>query len=226
LPDGTPTAESNRKCRRYPWNATPAGLFAELTALAEFFKEAFMKKLLPVAVAVFLLGIAGFAEEEKTSDSQNKGISISGVWTAQSFKTGGGFELGIPVYTGKGCEYRDFILVDGYGSREYDFGEFAIGNKFRFGGLVKANGFTIIPYGFVQIEAGLIINGESKLFQPPFSFSFGGGGGFELQFSKRTAFFVEYGGTGFYLLGDDSDCLSGGSITGGDLVSIGYRTYF
>jgi hypothetical protein len=176
------------------------------------------------------------ASAEATYTENTKHFSVSGVWRADSVRSGGSAEVGFTLAENKWC-VRDYVTFNGYGGMcgngnesgsdvtgAISFGELSIGNKLQIGGVVRNGDFTVVPYGFMNGEFGLVRTGNASFFEAPFLLDIGGGGGFEFRFTPAMAFFIEYGGGFFFPVGNSAEKQMVSS--GYELLSIGYRSYF
>lgn len=165
-----------------------------------------MKKSIFLGIFLFLSTLI-FGQDFK------HGISFAGIWETEINKAGGGFEFGFPLTKSESnFLVRDYFTINGYGWYS-KIGEGSIGNKLQFGAKFLNESFLVISYGFFSFSANLLMN-ESK----NFGFSFGGGGGFELQFDEKNSFFVEYGGRGMLTKLEIAQ-------TSSSFCTIGYRQY-
>ena len=203
-----------------------------------------MKSIIAVVLLAVAQGVVVTAQEVQPEDVSTENtcaedtnlFSVSGVWHADSVRSGGSVEVGFTIAEKKCC-VRDYVTLNGYGgvcgggnesssdaTEAISFGELSIGNKLQIGGVVRNKKFTVIPYGFLNGEFGLVKTGSASFFEAPFMFDIGGGGGFEFRFIPTTAFFIEYGGGYFFPAGTSTEKQMVSS--GYELLSIGYRTYF
>lgn len=152
------------------------------------------------------------ANEEKSyfaTEDVHRGLSISGLWESDSLRAGGGFELGISLSKEKrNFVCRDYFTASGYGWYA-GLSEISVGNKLQLGNRINSENFIVIPYGFVQVNASILLSAEKE-----FGFWIGGGGGFEFHFHPTSSFFIEYGGRGLIP-----------KATGTSFLTIGYRQY-
>ena len=100
----------------------------------------------------------------------------------------------------------DNISLGGFGCAEsgtnVDLGGASLGNKFIFGGIYDyAECFIAKTYGFIGIELGFFSAANHNIFSPSFMLCPMMGGGFELQYTKRNSFVVEFGGKYRYVVG-------------------------
>ena len=164
-----------------------------------------------------------FGLENNTGDPNDK-ISIAGTAYMESFKSGGGFELGFALFNNDKLSLRNFITVSGLGTTtESNAGILLFGDKIAIGSFRNSRFHT---YGFIGGEFGLFAADFKKLFSAPFFWEIRGGGGIDIYVSPSYAFFTEFGG-GFSSLTSDSGSYDEYHMkTGFTNITVGFRNYF
>lgn len=169
-----------------------------------------MKRFRVYFILVALMCSYGFAEttdsaekniatENATSDFDYKKIG-GGFWSCAPERSGGFGEFGwcLSDESKKGFVLRDCFTVGGYGHKviksSVDFGELQIGNRLTLGGVYDGGNFKVRSYGFFGAGVGIIGGEGIRFFHGAPMFEVNGGGGFEFQFTKNSAFVIEYGG--------------------------------
>lgn len=187
-----------------------------------------MKRLSCVLVLVALICSVGFAEETKSADFNSKFIS-GGFWISEEGKCGGGGEWGFAIVENpNGFFMRDCFTGAGYGGNlkggKFSFGEMTVGNKFMMGGSYDLGNSIVRTYGIFGVDFGVFsINGH-KFYECPFLIEIPFGGGFEFQYSKKSAFVVEFGGKYSIMIGENAKDFADLANTCPKL-SIGYRSF-
>lgn len=177
-------------------------------------------------IFICLFSVMGFAFAQ-TAENQThfkNGLSLGAFWTFNQDKSGGDFEVGLPIIRGEetGFMLRNHFLFSGYGGD--GFGQVSVGDKLLIGGYIPTTHFVAKPYGFVSTSLGFFASSaleKSVFFSLPLIAEVHLGGGFEFQFIKNMSFAVEYGGMWAFSVGTDKFW----SISNPTL-SLGYRVYF
>lgn len=177
-------------------------------------------------IFICLFSVMGFAFAQ-TAESQThfkNGLSLGAFWAFNQDKSGGDFEVGLPIIRGEetGFMLRNHFLFSGYGGD--GFGQVSVGDKLLIGGYIPTTHFVAKPYGFVSTSLGFFASSpleKTGFFSLPLIAEVHLGGGFEFQFIKNMSFAVEYGGMWSFSVGTDKFW----SISNSTL-SLGYRVYF
>lgn len=172
----------------------------------------------------------GFAEEADESTNSFGFRKIGGgFWNCSTERSGGYGEFGW-AFTDedvKNFVLRDCFTVGGYGHNviksNIDFGELQVGNKFILGGVYDCKNFKVRSYGFVGTGIGIIGGTGVKFFKGAPMVEVNGGGGFEFQYSKNSAFVIEYGGRCEMPVGNKRASFTP-YTNSSPLFTIGYRT--
>ena len=191
-----------------------------------------MKRTIILSLVVALIcwgGFAGESQEEVSTDFNYRTVS-GGFWSCGQDFSGGLGEFGINLLP---CEksfvLRDCIYVQGEGgsldmNNKLSFGALEIGDKLILGGRVYGQGFIVRSYGFTACAIGLFACEGHTFFERPFMINLTFGGGFEFQFSKNTAFVLEFGGINRFLARGDKKTYDYFSKSS-PVLTIGYRTF-
>ncbi len=190
-----------------------------------------MKRLLVTFAMAVLMNLCCLAVEDKSGEMDFKrGFASGGFWTVQDNLCGGYGELNIPIVeSDKGFMLRNAIKFGGFGSY-FDTetrdvcGGFSIGDKFLIGERYDVRPFAIRSYGSVGCEFGMFFDDDHMFSNSPCMIAVDFGGGFEFQFTQKSAFVLEYGGKCSFVVGDNKESYSAFSH-GGPILSIGYRSY-
>lgn len=187
-----------------------------------------MKRLSCVLVLVALICSGGFSEGAKSEEFKSKFIS-GGFWILDEGKCGGGGEWGFAILeSSNGFFVRDCFTGAGYGGNmkggEFTFGEMAMGNKFMIGGSYDLGNSIVRTYGFAGIDFGVFSTKNHKFYECPFLIEVPCGGGFEFQYSKKSAFVIEFGGKYSIMVGENAQDFANFANTCPKL-SIGYRSF-
>ena len=102
-------------------------------------------------------------------------------------------------------------------------GYMMLSEKITFGGFLDRGSVAFRPYGMISAAFGFYSTAGKELFSDPFALDFLGGGGFDIYYSKTSAFFVEYGGGFLWLPGTtDADAVSS---TGKAFITLGTKVF-
>ena len=107
-------------------------------------------------IFICLFSVMGFAFAQ-TAESQTHfktGLSLGAFWAFNQDKSGGDFEVGLPIIRGEetGFMLRNHFLFSGYGGD--GFGQVSVGDKLLIGGYIPTTHFVAKPYGFVSTSLG------------------------------------------------------------------------
>lgn len=171
-------------------------------------------KTLWVFLMAAVLVSAGFAEEN--TGFLRSLYSSSGV-VIENDRSGGYGDVGFSIYEKDTWDIRNTIGLHGYGSNTY--GYIGISEKVSFGGWFEKSETAFRPYGSVSV-IGCLFGGSGKsLASLPVSLDILGSGGFEIMYTEKQSFFIEYGGGYSFTVPFESG-------RGVSFISAGIRNYF
>ena len=164
------------------------------------------------------------------SGKLQRGLSVGASWNAQKERYGGKLEVGLPIVDGEsGWLLRSSFGLGGYGGSPSQTaahcGGLALDAKIIGGGKIQRADYAVRSYGYLSGEFGMFATDTKFIHAAPFMVGIGMGGGFEFQFARRVAFFIECGGALNLITGNEAKSFSA-LKGGGPALSIGWRNYF
>ena len=173
---------------------------------------------------------ATLADNSSSADIQYR-ITNGGFWSCGQDFSGGFGEFGINLLPKENFfVLRDCIYVQGLGGNrcvnsdsisagnsQLDFGGLEIGDKLIIGGRTNCPGFIVRGYGFTSVSVGFYSYEGHAFWSLPLMLNLTFGGGFEFQYSKHTAFVMEFGGVNRIFHEDFSKSSS--------VLTIGFRSF-
>jgi len=189
-----------------------------------------MKRLSVICILVAALSSFVMAEESKSSgDFYNRGAS-GGFWAMQDDISSGYGEWSFAfVDDSNGFVLRDCINMGGFGMNDNVHQNYAggmiMGDKLLIGGRYTLTDVVIRTYGIVGGHFGMFAGTNHEFFNPPFMAGCLVGGGFELQYTLKSAFAVEFGGSYTTVFGKNYKDYQQFSKMG-PILMLGYRSYF
>ncbi len=183
-------------------------------------------------IVLLVAAFSSFVMAENVSDnSENKErFAIGGFWEMEDNLSGGFGEWIIPIYKSENNFFlRDCINMGGFGidlqGSSNSIGGFVAGNRLQFGGINDYQYFRIRAYGFAGCSFGIFSGKDHKPFDDTYILGGIGGGGFELQYSNRNAFCIEFGGNYISFIGKDyQDWEDFNTIS--PILMLGFRSYY
>ena len=190
-----------------------------------------MKRITILLLVAFLCSV-GFAQETEGNNQEYSYKTFTGGFWSCTTHTGGGYgEFGFRLIPeDKGFVLRNSILIGGEGgyisnSTDSSFGGLFLGDKISIGSCLKTGNSVIRSYGFLTCKAEMFGAKNHSFFNPNLMYGINAGGGFEFQFTRRSAFAVEFGGTVSFVAGPDYKQYSQ-FTKGTPTLTIGYRSLY
>lgn len=178
-----------------------------------------MKRLITTLLVGTFLCLVGFAQEF------NNGTASGGFWCMEEGVASGFGEWSFPLHNDSdGLVLRDCINMGGFGGTKEDFGGAFFGNKLLVGKRFNAGNFVVRNYAIASVGFGLFSAPNHSMVSSPFLLGTIFGVGMELQYSKKLAFVIEFGGNQDFFLGDKKeDFLDYESSN--PILMLGFRSY-
>lgn len=167
-------------------------------------------------VLVFAILISACFTEEGSESFYRGMYSSSGV-VIENERSGGYGDFGFSIAKNENWDIRNTIGLHGYGSGEYGF--IGLSEKVSFGGWFPKSEAAFRPYGSVTFLTCAFGGSGKSLFSLPVSMDIIGSGGFEIMYTSKQSFFIEYGGGFRFTVPFESG-------RGVSFISAGIRTYF
>ena len=133
-------------------------------------------------------------------------------FTSGSMDTGGSADFAFLIYQKNTFDVRNHFVFRG--ANFLDGGIMMITEKISFGGMVTGDWRS---YGYIEGGIGATANKTKGFFEPPFTYSIGGGGGTDLFLTETMSIYFEAGG--FFII-------TNGVWNGGSIFQIGWRSWF
>lgn len=154
------------------------------------------------------------------------GNGTGGFWCVKDGLASGFGEWNFSLHNDKdGFVLRDCIDIGGFGGTRDDYSGAILGNKFIIGGRYDAECFVFRSYGFLGAGFGIFRTEGHEFYDNPYLVSTVFGGGTEFQYSKDSAFVIEFGGSMDFFVGERRNEFSK-NPKGGPILVLGFRSYF
>jgi len=185
-----------------------------------------MKRLIITLLVGTFMCLGCFAQDKEFAN----GFSSGGFWIMKDGMSGGFGEWSIPILNkDNGFYLRNNINIGGFGSTssssQIHFGGGIIGDRIIYGESIQLTDFAVKTYGFTGAGFGIFGSEGHKPFSNPFILSVLCGGGFELQYSQKSSFVMEFGGNQDIVVGKNRAAFADVNSIDPILI-LGYRRYY
>lgn len=173
------------------------------------------KNKLCLLLVLSVLLAKSFADDN--NNSFLRGLHSSSGFVIENSRSGGYGDLGFILVKKEDWDIRNNIGLHGYGSGDY--GYIGLSEKISIGGWFEKSEIAIRSYGSISFLACAYGGNGKTPFSMPLSLDVLGSGGFEIMYTVKQSFFIEYGGGCRFTVPFESGI-------GYAFIGTGIRTYF